>query len=271
MTSTTGSQHESQICRSGDGRFGHRHCHAGRRAGRRGQGRQAPREERSGNQGARRAAAGAGPQHLPLRYLRLGSLLRRCLAASPGHRGREERRRGTGRQPEDRAGGRPQGGRRGLAGGAESAPQGRQGEPRRSRHHARPAQAQCGGRADRQVRRRRPDHLAGDPMRPMPLERRRLVRTRHRQAPGRLGQPRPERRRHRLARAESQAFHRSAARRRGHRQASARELGAWLLRRVARQGRESLAPGRRAGVHADSARVRARRGEPGDLDRLRAR
>ena len=87
-----------------------------------------------------------------------------------------------------------------------AAAQGRQGRPRRSGDDARAAQAERGRR-----RHRRFDSDGGvtvdrHPVRALPLDRRRLVRAGHRQAPRRLAEPRSERRRDRVAGAQPQPF-----------------------------------------------------------------
>ena len=99
--------------------------------------------------------------------------------------------------------------------------------------------------------------LDGHPVRVLPLDRRRLVRSRHRKAPRRMGEPRPERRRDRLARAEPEAVHRPPRRRRSHGEEGARELGPGAVRRGARQGRQGAPAGRQAGGHAHSRRPSA--------------
>ena len=106
----------------------------------------------------------------------------------------------------------------------------------------------------RQSRRQR--QVDGHPVRVLSLDRRQLVRARHRQAAGRLGQPRSQRRRDRVACAEPQAVHRSPRRRCRDGEESSRQLGPGPLRRGAGQGRQGPSP-RRASRRERSSRPRS--------------
>ena len=142
-------------------------------------------------------------EDLPLRHVRQRGVLGRRAAAAQGDRRREERRRRPGRQRRrPRSSRRPQGRRRRAA-------------RRRCRSRSRPARSTSTTRrrpsrcssstrssASRAVRPTSGVNVDGHPVRALPLDRRRFVRAGHRQAPRRLGQPRPQRRRDRLARAE---------------------------------------------------------------------
>ncbi len=128
-----------------------------------------------------------------------------------------------------------------LPDSSEDADQGRQGQPRRSGDDHRAAQVELGRRRDRLRQSRRQRQVDGNPVRILSLDRRQLVRARHRQAARRLAQPRSQRRRDRVAGAEPETVHRSLGRRRRHREEGARQLGSRPLRRGARQGRQGAA------------------------------
>ena len=81
----------------------------------------------------------------------------------------------------------------------------RQGGSQRSRHYSGIAQARCGGRRHRHLRQPRQAHLHGHAVRVLSFDRRQLVRQGNRQPPRRLGQSRPQRRRHRGAGAAARA------------------------------------------------------------------
>ena len=87
----------------------------------------------------------------------------------------------------------------------------------------------------------------GITVRLLPLDGRRLVRARHRTAARRLAEPRPQRRRDRLAGPEPAAAHRPARRRRGDREPGSRRLGAGQVRRRALPRRQGLPPRREDG------------------------
>ena len=100
-------------------------------------------------------------------------------------------------------------------------------------------------------------------MRALPLDGRRLVRARHRQAARRLAEPRPERRRDRRARARTSSRSTDAARRRrGDGAQGARELGPGQVRRRAVPRRQGLPARRQDRGDADPAGLRPRRRQP---------
>ena len=182
---------------------------------------------------------------LPVRHVRRPGVLGRHAAPQPGDRGAPRTAasgRASARRPRssvglkvdvERAAGR----------GARRARRGA-GRPRRPGGHAGPAQAQLGGRGEGVLRLRRQPALGGHRVRAVPLDRGRLLRAGHRQAPGRLGQPRPQRRGDRLAVAEPAAGRRPAAHRRADGEDGARRLGAGQVRRRAVPGRQGV-PSRR--------------------------
>ena len=109
------------------------------------------------------------------------------------------------------------------------------------------AQAQRGRRREgHSSTRQRQAQVDRHPVRALPLDGRRLVRARHRQAARRLAEPRPQRRRDRRARAEPHAGRPTCSASTTRPCARCCELGAGQVRRRAVPRRQGLPAGRRA-------------------------
>ena len=107
---------------------------------------------------------------------------------------------GPGVEPEDGARGRPQGRRHGAAGSAASR-RSRQGKVNLDKPETTLALLKLNAVVGVKGFFNRREHFVGrHDVRGLPLDRERLGRAGHRQAPGRLGQPRPQRRRNRQSR-----------------------------------------------------------------------
>ena len=224
---------------------------------------------RHGGHQSRHADAEGRTQDLPLRDVRQRGLLGRHAGTAQGHRRRQEWRRRPRRLAQSGPRRRPQGRRRRAARGVEGADQGRQGQSRRSGDDDCAPQGERRGRRDGFCQSQRQRQVDGHPVRVLPLHRRQFLRARHRQAARRLGQPRSQRRRHRVAGAQPEALHRPPGRRYRDGEEGLGQLGSRPLRRRARQGRQGLPARREAGGNADPACVRPGGRQPRDLDGLR--
>ena len=140
------------------------------------------------------------PADLPSRDVWRRGLLGRHARPAPRHRRGVARRRRSGRQPEGGLEHRPEGGRQRDSRRSRAQAAARRSGPRRARDHRGVAEAGRGRRHQGTVRSGRYALVSRDHLRPVPLGRGQCLRDRHRSSAGRVGEPRPRRRRHHRAR-----------------------------------------------------------------------